>query len=60
LDEPEISTGDSIDSKTMNLDNDQHKKLQNAIKKEDPERLQRTIFVGNLPVSVIQKVCILN
>jgi hypothetical protein len=57
LDETKISTKDS---KTMNIvDNGQHKnELSNVINKDDPERLQRTIFVGNLPVSVIQKVCI--
>jgi hypothetical protein len=53
--ETKISTEDS---KTMNVkDNGQHKnELSNVINKDDPERLQRTIFVGNLPVSVIQKV----
>ncbi|GET01280.1 RNA-binding protein Nop12 [Rhizophagus clarus] len=53
--ESKISTKDS---KTMNIeDNDQHKNgLLNVINKDEPERLQRTIFVGNLPVSVIQKV----
>ncbi|CAB4412765.1 unnamed protein product [Rhizophagus irregularis] len=55
LDETKISTKDS---KTMNIvDNGQHKnELSSVINKDDPERLQRTIFVGNLPVSVIQKV----
>jgi hypothetical protein len=60
--ETKISTKGSIDLKTMNVDeNDRHKnESSNAIKKDDPERLQRTIFVGNLSVSVIQKARILN
>jgi len=40
----------STDPKTVTVDD------QQSIKRDDPERLQRTIFVGNLSVSVIQKV----
>ncbi|RIA95552.1 hypothetical protein C1645_471156 [Glomus cerebriforme] len=44
----------SINSKTTNIDDND--KYKNEFSKDDPERLQRTIFVGNLPVSVIQKI----
>ncbi|CAG8508417.1 13771_t:CDS:2 [Funneliformis caledonium] len=49
----DAETEDSTNLKTTELDdNDRCKK---ELPKEDPERLQRTIFVGNLPISVTLK-----